>query len=73
MDKVHYKCNFCNEIFNLKKELIKHINHYHTNHRKVPTNIICKFENCGIKLKTIKLLISHLQIDHNQNITVELK
>jgi len=42
------------------------------NRTKLHTNIICQFDNCSTKLKTFKLLISHLQTDHNQTMKVEL-
>lgn len=41
------------------------------NSSKLHTNIICQFDNCNTKLKTFKLLISHLQTDHNQTMKVE--
>lgn len=37
-----------------------------------PTNIKCLFDKCGIEFRSMKLLISHLEIYHNKKIEVEL-
>lgn len=63
-----YICDYCNETFNNKMLLLKHI----INHMvRRPTNIYCSFENCDKTFKTMKSLTHHLESDHNENIKVE--
>ncbi|XP_025191908.1 zinc finger protein 34-like [Melanaphis sacchari] len=63
-----YFCNSCEDSFDLKANLIKHVR-THLNDQRL--NMICSFENCTKSFFTMTGLIEHLK-SHNINVESNL-
>jgi len=58
---IKYLCNDCEDTFDLKANLIKHVRTHLKDHR---SNILCSFENCTQSFFTMTGLIEYLK-SHN--------
>lgn len=66
IQKNGYTCDNCNQKFNSKKNIIKHLKHEHSE-----LKIKCSFENCDRSFKTLIGFSKHLKNDHYIDINTE--